>query len=278
MAEKFDKDLRLCFQEEVEKQKLKVAQELHKEEERKLEEVVKQLSAKHGMAEEDIHLQMQAVQDIVRAEVEKKVEKERIEEEKRRSEEMVLEIEEVEEKRRTEQMEQMVREREEQEREQNWAEEEQSTLQALYEREREIEIEIGWEDADAMAWEDEVERHFEGEMSHVCKCCEVWHQRLVEEAAENRRIEEVEYNRTEVEYKMDRMWMAHKLAALDLEEKMKWIQDENEETEEIGEWWDRLGPYTESDCEMVQIAITEEEKEKDVRQPSTPVRGRRKRR
>ena len=58
MAEKFDKDLRLHFQEEVEKQKLKVAQELCKEEERKLEEVVKQLSAKHGMAEEDIGLQM----------------------------------------------------------------------------------------------------------------------------------------------------------------------------------------------------------------------------
>ena len=48
-------------------------------------------------------------------------------------------------------MEQMVREREEQEREQNWAEEKQSTLQALYKREREIEIEIGREDADAMA-------------------------------------------------------------------------------------------------------------------------------
>ena len=29
--------------------------------------------------------------------------------------------------------------------------------------------------------------------------------------------------------------------------------------EEIGEWWDRLGPYTESDCEMVQIAMTAEE-------------------
>ena len=72
--------------------------------------------------------------------------------------------------------------------------------------------------------------------------------------------------------------MAHELVALDLEEKMKWIQDENEETEEIGERWDRLGPYTESDCKMVQIAITEEEKEKDVPQPSTPVRGRRKRR
>ena len=45
MAEKFDEDLRLHFQEEVKKQKLKVAQELRKEEERKLEEVVKQLSA-----------------------------------------------------------------------------------------------------------------------------------------------------------------------------------------------------------------------------------------
>ena len=211
-------------------------------------------------------------------EVEKKVEKERIEEEKRRSEEMVREKEEAEEKRRTEQMEQMVREREEQEREQNWAEEEQSTLQALYKREREIEMEIGLEDADATACEDEVERHFEDEMSHVCEYYEVWHQRFVEEAAENRRIEEAEYDRTEVEYKMDRMWMAHELAALDLEEKMKWIQDENEEMEEIGERWDRLGPYTESDCKMVQIAITEEGKEKDVPQPSTPVRGRRKRR
>ena len=124
MAEKFDKELRLRFQEEVEKQKLKAAQELRKEEERKLEEFVKQLLAEHGMAEEDICLQMQAVQDIVRAEVEKKVEKERIEEEQRRSEEMVREKEEAEEKRRTEQMEQMLWEREEQEREQNWAEEE----------------------------------------------------------------------------------------------------------------------------------------------------------
>ena len=108
MAEIFDEDLRLHFQEEVEKQKLKVAQELRKEEERKLEEVVKQLSAEHGLAEEDIHLQMQAVQDIVRVEDEKKVEKERIEEEKRRSEEMVREKEEAEEKRRTEQMVQMM--------------------------------------------------------------------------------------------------------------------------------------------------------------------------
>ena len=151
-------------------------------------------------------------------------------------------------------------------------------MQALYERESEIEIEIGWEDADAIAWEDKVERRFEDEMSHVCECCEVWYQRLVEEVAENRRIEEAEYDRTEVEYEMDRMWMTHELAALDLEEKMKWIQDENEEMEEIGERWDRLGPYTESDCKMVQIAIMEEEKEKDIPQPSTPVRGRRKRR
>ena len=151
-------------------------------------------------------------------------------------------------------------------------------MQTLYEREREIEIEIGWEDVDAMAWEDEVQRHFEDEMSHLCECYEVWHQRLVEEAAENRRIEEAEYDRTEVECEKGRIWMAHKLAALDLEEKMKWIQDENEEMEEIGEQWDRLGPYTESNCEMVQIAIMEGEKEKDVPQPSTPVRGRRKRR
>ena len=151
-------------------------------------------------------------------------------------------------------------------------------MQALYKREREIEIEIGREDVDAMAWEDKVERCFEDEMSHVCECYEVWHQRLLEEAAENRRIEEAEYDRTEVEYGMDRMWMAHELVALDLEEKMKWIQDENEEMEEIGERWDRLGPYTESDCEMVQITIVEEGREKHVPQPSTPVRGRRKRR
>ena len=64
-------------------------------------------------------------------------------------------------------MEQMVREREEQEREQNWAEEEQSTLQALYKSKREIDIAIGREDAEAMAWEDEVERRFEDEMTHV---------------------------------------------------------------------------------------------------------------
>ena len=115
MAGKFDEELHLCYQEEAEKQRLKVAQELRKEEERKLEEIVKQLSAKHGVAEEDIRLQMQAVQDIVSAEVEKKVEKERMEEEKRRSEQMAREREEAEEKRRIEQMEKMVREREEEE-------------------------------------------------------------------------------------------------------------------------------------------------------------------
>ena len=54
MVEKFDKDLQLRFQEEAKKQRLKVAQELQKEEERKLEEIVKQLSAEHGIVEEDI--------------------------------------------------------------------------------------------------------------------------------------------------------------------------------------------------------------------------------
>ena len=280
MAQKFDEELNLHYQEEAEKQRLKVAQELHKEEERKLEEIIKQLSAEHGVAEEDIRLQMQAVQDIVRAEVEKKVEKERMEEEKRRSEQMAREREEAEEKRRIEQMEKMVREREEEEREQNWAEKEQSILQALYEREREIEMEIGRQDADAMAWEDEVERRFEEEMSLVCEHYELWHERLVEEAQENSRIEEAEHNRTEVEYKRDRMWMADELAALDLEAKLKWIEDKNEETEEIGKRWDRLGPYTDSDCEMMKISIMKEEKEKeeDLHQPSTPMRGRRKRR
>ena len=61
-------------------------------------------------------------------------------------------------------------------------------MQALYEREMEIEMEIGQEDADAIAWEDEVERRFEGEMSLVCVQYELWHERLVEEAQENRRI------------------------------------------------------------------------------------------
>ena len=64
-----------------------------------------------------------------------------------------------------------------------------------------------------------------------------------------------------------------------LKKKLKWIQEENEEMKEIGERWDRLGPYTESDCEMLQVTITveEEEKEKDVAGPSMPVRGKRKR-
>ena len=88
----------------------------------------------------------------------------------------------------------------------------------------------------------------------------------------------MEDDRTQVQYKKARMWMVEELVALDLEEKLKWIQDENEETEEIGKEWDRLGPYTESDCEMVQMAITLEEEEKDVPEPSTPTRGRRKRR
>ena len=39
---KLDEDLRISFQERVEKQKLKEAQELCKEKERKLKEVVKQ--------------------------------------------------------------------------------------------------------------------------------------------------------------------------------------------------------------------------------------------
>ena len=152
-------------------------------------------------------------------------------------------------------------------------------MQQIYDREREIEMEIGVEDADAMAWEDEVERRFEVQMSQVCEEYEVWHQRIVEEVAENRRIE-AEYDRTQIEYKKDGKWMAEELVALDLEEKLKWIQDENEEMEEIGERWDRLGPYTESDCEILQVAITveEEEKEKDLPGPSTPARGRRKRR
>ena len=86
-----------------------------------------------------------------------------------------------------------------------------------------------------MAWEDEVERRFEDEMSHVCEENEQWYERFLEGVAENRRIEEAEYDRTQVEYEIDRMWMAKELAALDLKEKLKWIQEENEETEEIGE-------------------------------------------
>ena len=74
------------------------------------------------------------------------------------------------------------------------------------------------------------------------------------------------------------MWMAEELAVLDVEQKLKWLEAEDKETEEIGQGWDRLGPYTESDCEMLQHAILVEEKEKDVPGPSTPMRGRRKRR
>ena len=129
-----------------------------------------------------------------------------------------------------------------------------------------------------MAWEDKVERRFEQEMSIVCEHYELWHERLVEEEAENRRIEEAEHDRTEVEYKRDRMWMVEELAILDTEAKLKWIDDEDKEMEEIGERWDRLGPYTESDREMVKVLIAKEEKEEELHQPSTPVRGRRKRR
>ena len=278
MAQKFDEDLRLRFQEEAEKQRLKAAQELRKEEERKLEEIVKQLSAEHGVAEEDIRLQMLAVQDIVRAEVEKKVEKERMEEEKRRMEEIAREREEAEEKRRREEIEKKVTQREEEEREQNWVEKEELGLQALYAREKEIELQIGLENADTMAWEDEVERHFEEEMSIVCEQYELWHERLVEEEVENMRIKEAEHDRTEVEYETDRRWMAEELAILDTEAKLKWIEDEDKETEEIGERWDRLGLYTERDGEMVKVLIAEEEKQEELDKPSMPSRGRRKRR
>ena len=51
MMRKFDEDLKLHFQEEVEKQKLKAAQLLREEEEKKLEEEVKQLAAEHGVSE-----------------------------------------------------------------------------------------------------------------------------------------------------------------------------------------------------------------------------------
>ena len=151
MAQKFDEDLRLCLQEEAEMQRLKVAQELRRKR-GSWKIIVKQLSAEHGVAEEDIRLQMQAVQDIARAEVEKKVEKERMEKEKRRSEEIAREREEAEEKRRREEIEKMVRQREEEEHEQNWVEKEELGLKAM-----EIEMQIGREDADAMAWEDKVE-------------------------------------------------------------------------------------------------------------------------
>ena len=38
--------------------------------------------------------------------------------------------------------------------------------------------------------------------------------------------------------------MAEELAVLDLEEKLKWLDDENKETVEIGQEWDRLDLYT----------------------------------
>ena len=257
---------------------MKAAQELGKEEERKLEEVAKQLAAEHGISEEDIWMQMQLVQDIVKAEVEKKMESERKEEEeKKRTEEMVRERErkEEEEKKRTEEM---VCQKERQEREQNWYEQEQSALKQIYDREGEMEMEMGVEEADVMAWEEEEERRFEVKMSEICEEYEQWHERMAEEAAENRRIDEVEYDRNQMEYEMDRKWMAEELAALDLEEKLKWLQDETEQMEEIGERWDRLGPYTESDFEILQVANTVEEEEKDLPGPLMPARGKRKRR
>ena len=150
-------------------------------------------------------------------------------------------------------------------------------MKQIYDREREMEM--GVEEADAMAWEEE-ERRFEVKMSKICEEFEQWHERMVEEAAENRRIDEAEYDRNQMEYEMDRKWMAEELAALDLEEKLKWLQDETEQMEEIGERWDRLCPYTESDFEILQVAnmVEGEEKEKDLPGPSTPARGKRKRR
>ena len=111
-------------------------------------------------------------------------------------------------------------------------------------------------------------------MSIVCEHYELWHERLVEEEVENRRIKEAEHDRTEVEYERDQRWMAEELVILDTEAKLKWIDDKDKETEEIGERWDRLGPHTESDGEMVKVLIAEEEKEEELHQPSTPVRGR----
>ena len=53
---------------------------------------------------------------------------------------------------------------------------------------------------------------------------------------------ETVYDRTELEYEKDRVWMAEELAALDIEEKLEWVEAENEETQEIGEQRDRLDP------------------------------------
>ena len=113
----------------------------------------------------------------MKAEVEKKMESERKEEE---------------EKKRTEEM---VCQRQRQEREQNWYEQEQSALKQIYDREREMEMEMGVEEADVMAWEEEEEGCFEVKMSEICEEYEQWHERMVEEVAENRRIDEVEYDR-----------------------------------------------------------------------------------
>ena len=153
-------------------------------------------------------------------------------------------------------------------------------MKQIYDNEREMEMEMGVEEADAMAWEEEEERRFEVKMSEICEEYEQWHERMVEEAAENRRIDEAEYNRNQMEYEMDRKWMAEELVALDLEEKLKWLQDETEQMEEIGERWDTLGPYTESVFEILQISnmVEEEEKEKDLPGPLMPARGKRKRR
>ena len=59
-----------------------------------------------------------------------------------------------------------------------------------------MEMETGVEEADTMAWEEEEEeRHFEVKMSEICEEYEQWHERMVEEAAENRRIDEAEHDR-----------------------------------------------------------------------------------
>ena len=72
----------------------------------------------------------------------------------------------------------MVCQRQRQEWEQNWYEQEQSVLKQIYDREREMEI--GVEEADAMAWEEEEERCFEVKMSEICEEYEQWHRRIVE--------------------------------------------------------------------------------------------------
>ena len=59
-------------------------------------------------------------------------------------------------------------------------------MKKIYDREREMEVEMGVEDADAMAWEEEEDRHFEVEMSRICEECEQWHKQIVQKVAENR--------------------------------------------------------------------------------------------